>query len=421
MPMSRTEDDLAAVSAPDEEAREPHSPAAVAAPPADAEPEPAIAELEAPPEPPPAVAKVIVPRWIQIVVLPLTVLAIWELMRAAKHVLLLLIIAAIIALILNPLVAFVQRARVPRGLAVLTVFLVFFLTVAAIGYLLFNPVTNQIRSFTNDVPHLVNQANKRLADLQHYLNKQGIHVTIVKQGKTALQTLQEKVVKGSSSLVSFGESAATKIASVAFDLILIFVLTVYLLLHGERIGTLVRHVMPPGDGTPADDYPTRVQRAVSMYVRGQLLFSLIMGTTVGVCLYVFGVLGIFPAGETYAVAFGAFVAVMELIPYVGPVLGAIPPVLVALFSDPLSAVWVALLFLVLQQFEGHVIAPQIFGHTLRINPIIVILSLLVGSAIYGLVGAIIALPVAAVARETGLYLHRHLELEPWGGSRDPLP
>ena len=93
------------------------------------------------------------------------------------------------------------------------------------------------------------------------------------------------------------------------------------------------------------------------YVRGQLLFSLIMGASAGIALWIFGVLGIFPDGKTYALVFGAFFGLMELIPYVGPILGAAPPIIVALFQDPLTAVWVALLFVALQQLEGHVVAP----------------------------------------------------------------
>jgi predicted PurR-regulated permease PerM len=110
---------------------------------------------------------------------------------------------------------------------------------------------------------------------------------------------------------------------------------------------------------------------------------------------------------------------MELVPFVGPVLGAIPPVAVALFENPLSAVWVVILFVAIQQLEGHIVAPQIFSHALRINPLLVILALLFGDAIYGLVGALVALPVAAVLRETILYLRRHVVLEPWHVPRGP--
>jgi predicted PurR-regulated permease PerM len=158
-----------------------------------------------------------------------------------------------------------------------------------------------------------------------------------------------------------------------------------------------------------------VQRAVFGYVRGQIVFSVIMGVSAGVALWFFGAVGIFPAGQTYAVFFGAFYGLMELIPYLGPVLGAVPPVVVALFQgEPLTALWVVLLFVALQQIEGHVVAPQVFGHSLRINPLLVLLALLLGGHLQGILGALLALPVAAILRETVLYLREHLVMEPWG-------
>ena len=78
------------------------------------------------------------------------------------------------------------------------------------------------------------------------------------------------------------------------------------------------------------------------------------------------------------------------------------------------AVWVALLFLALQQLEGHVVAPNVFGRSLRLNPLLVILALLLGGEIYGLVGALVALPLAAILRETVVYLKDHIVFEPWG-------
>jgi len=194
----------------------------------------------------------------------------------------------------------------------------------------------------------------------------------------------------------------------------VIVLSVYMLIYGERIGAGVRAIMPPGDGTPEDDFPLRIQRAVGGYVRGQGLFSLAMGTGAGVGMWVFGATGVFHDGKTYAFAFGAWFGLMELIPFVGPFLGALPPLLVALFQDPLTAVWLGIFFSALQQLEGHVVAPYIFGHTLRINPLLVIFALLLGGEAYGVLGALLALPLAAMLRETVVYLRRHLVLEPWG-------
>jgi predicted PurR-regulated permease PerM len=360
------------------------------------------------------VERVVVPRWVQLVLLPLALLAMWALARAAGKVLVIFIVAAVIALILNPLVAFTQRrARLPRGLAVLAVYLAFFLTLAGVGFLLATPISEQVKTFTHNLPHIVDEANTQIAKLQGTLQKGGIHVKLIEPGKTALQTLSGKLSKSATQIASFSGGLLTEIAGALVDLVLVFVLSVYMLLYGQAIGALVRRAMPPGDGSPADDYPLLTQHAVSRYVGGQLLFSVIMGASAGVSLYVFGVLGIFPDGRSYALAFGVFYGVMELIPYIGPILGAVPAVLLALLTDPISALWVALLFVGLQQMEGHVVAPQIFGHTLRINPLLVIFALLIGLQLYGIVGALVALPILSVLRETAVYLHRHLKLEPW--------
>jgi predicted PurR-regulated permease PerM len=365
--------------------------------------------------------RAVVPRWIQLVGLPLGLLALWELAKAAGTVLLIFIVAGLIALILNPIVAFLQRRRFPRGLAVLAVYVGFFLTLAGIGVLVANPISNQVRTFTNNLPKLVKEGNKKIADFQSELDEHGIHVKLVSQGKTALQTFQAKVAKSADKLASFGGDILTEAASAIFDLVLVFVLSVYMLIYGERIGELARRVMPDSDGTEADDYPHLVQRAVSRYVGGQLLFSLVMGTSTGVALYIFGLVGIFPDGQKYAIAFAVFYGVMELVPYIGPILGALPPVLVALFADPLTAVWVALLFVGLQQLEGHIVAPQVFGHTLRVNPLLVIFVLLLGLHVDGIIGALLALPIISIVRETIVYLSRHLTLESWDRSRESLP
>lgn len=397
----------------------------VASAPDEHELEPSQGPPGGPPAGPPAAAviaaaRVVVPRWVQLVLLPLALLALWALAKAAGKVLVIFVIAGLIALILNPAVALLHRSRLPRGLAVLAVYVAFFLTLAGIGFLLANPISDQVRTFSRNLPHIVDEANRTLANAQHKLDRDGIHLELVKQGKTALQSIEGKVAKSADKLVSFGGALASEVAGGIFDLVLVFVLSVYMLLYGRQIGALVRRAMPDGDGSRADDYPSLVQRAVSRYIGGQLLFSTIMGTSVGLALYVFGVTGIFPDGRTYAVAFAVFYGVMELVPYIGPILGALPPVLVALLTKPITGLWVTLLFVCMQQLEGHVVAPQVFGHTLRINPLLVIFALLLGLQVYGVVGALIALPILAVLRETAVYLYRHLAFESWDHGRSGL-
>ena len=369
-----------------------------------------------PPAPP---APLVIPRGVQLVLLLVGLLALWVAARAARSVVEIIIVASFIALMLNPFVAFLGRRGIPRGVAIPLAYVSLLLVLAGIGLALAQPITNQVDAFQRNVPQLVREANKTLNSVQTFFDHHGIHIQVKKQGQTALQTIQSKVLKSSSSLLTFTTSLLKSAAGAAISLVLIFVMSVYLLVYGRQIGTLVRRWLPDADGTPEDDYPTRVQRAVGGYVRGQLLFSVVMGTTAGLALWLFGVLGIFHDGRTYAFAFGAFFGVMELVPFIGPVLGAIPPIAVALFENPLTALWVVLLFIVMQQLEGHVVAPQIFSHALRINPLLVIIALLFGDAIYGIIGALMALPVAAVIRETILYLRRHVVLEPWRTQAPP--
>jgi putative heme transporter len=355
--------------------------------------------------------RIVVPRWVQLVMLPLAVLGLWAVLDAAGAVLLLFIIGAIVALLLNPLVGLLRRLHVPRGIAVLVVMGALVAAVTGIGFLLANPIADQVTAFRDNVPQYIDDANTTLADVQEWLDDNGINVQISEEGQTALGTLGQNLTEGSGELVSFSQDALRTLVEASLALILIIVISVYMLLYGERIGAWIRTFIP---STPDDDYPTRVQRAVFGYVRGQLLFSLIMGTSAGLLLYVLGSLGIFPDGKTYALFFGAWYGLAELIPYVGPAIGAGPPVLIALFSgEPLDALWLTIAFTALQQIEGHIVAPTVFSQALRINPLLVIFALLLGGQLYGFIGAFIALPIAATLRESVDYFRRHYRFDRW--------
>jgi predicted PurR-regulated permease PerM len=366
--------------------------------------------------PPPP--KVMVPRWIQLVSVPLMAVAVWAAARASGPVLLIFVVAAVVALVLNPLVRRIQRAGLPRGLAIGAVYIGFLAAIVGAAALLANPVGDQIASFRSHVPGYVRSANHSLDDFQRWLDRHHIKVHVKSGGHSALNQLEKDVVARSGSVVSFTRDLVSKVVAATFALILVIVISVYMLVYARPIGNMVRRVMPPGDGTPGDDFPTRVERSVARYIGGQLVFSTIMGASAALVLWILGLVGLFDAGRSYAVFFGIFYGVMELVPFVGPILGGLPPVLVALFQHPISAVWVVIALVALQQLEGHVVAPNVFGRALRINPLLVIFALLFGGELYGVIGALVALPVAAMVRETVIYLRQHLVLEPWPASAE---
>jgi predicted PurR-regulated permease PerM len=163
-----------------------------------------------------------------------------------------------------------------------------------------------------------------------------------------------------------------------------------------------------------------MERAVAGYVRGQVLLSLIIGTSAGIGMWVLGTVGLVPGADKYAVLFGAWVAVMELIPYLGPWLGAIPPIIYALVVHPISAVWVALLFLGIHQIEGHIVVPNVMGSALRLHPLLVIFGLLAGGELYGLPGILVALPFLAVMRALWEFFGERVQFDSWEGGAVPV-
>ena len=204
--------------------------------------------------------------------------------------------------------------------------------------LLSDPVSTQVSQLADDVPHFIDTANRDLASLQRWLNQHGIKVQIQQQGQTALQTLEKPILKRSSDIVSFSRDLLTQIVTTSFDLVLTFVLSIYLLVYGEQIGDLVRRIMPPGDGTPEDDFPLLVQRAVFGYVRGQLAVQPDHGRERRArAVDLRGARDLPRRRSSYALFFGGFYGLMEFIPYIGPIIGPLPAVLVALFDNPISA------------------------------------------------------------------------------------
>jgi predicted PurR-regulated permease PerM len=371
--------------------------------------------------------RLVVPRWIQLVGLPLLLLLAWWFASAAVHVIFLFGVAALVALLLDPVVRALQRVRLPRGLAVAIVYLAF---AAALGLVIFgiaSAVVSQTKTaasrFNDYFAHPHGPAGQTSAyqdvdRLQHWLNKHHLHsIKIERQGHRIVNQIRRRDVgKYTHRIVTFVEGAAISIGKTLFSAVVLLVVSIYMLIDLQRLGRLVDRRFPPRPGE--QPLLRSVESALASYVRGQLALSLIIGTSAGVGLWLLGVLGALPNGQTYAVLFGAWAAVTEIIPYLGPWLGAVPPVLYALVVHPLSALWVVLLFLGIHQIEGHVVVPKVMGSALRLHPLLVIFGLAAGAELYGLVGALVTLPALAVGRAIWEFFRHRITLEPW---HDPPP
>jgi len=376
--------------------------------------------------PPLTSRKVLIPRWVQLVGLPLIVVGAWQFIGAVSHAVFIFVVAALIAILLNPIVRSFVALRIPRAASVLLVYLLFALTFVAAGVIAGTVIATQAQSastvvqseFSKAPGQTETPAQKKLDRLQVWLDHHHLHKIDVRNlGDKVQQKIDSLDVQSvSGKAVSIAQGILVGIVESLFNVVLVIVVSVYMLLDTPRLSLFLRRMLPHEEGE--SDLITRVERALISYVRGQILVSLVIGTSVGVLMYLLGVTGIFQNGDDYAIAFGAFAALTEVIPYVGPWLGAIPPFIVAVSESPTAALAVAVAFLIIHQIEGHIVIPKLMGGAVGVHPLLVIFALLAGEQLYGLAGVFITLPLVAVGRELFSFLRERIGLEAW--ARAPL-
>ena len=370
-----------------------------------------------------------IPRWIQLVGLPVLLLLGWALASTLGHAIFLFLTASVIAFLLNPVVRAVQRGRTPRGLAVAVVYTTF-AAVVVIGIVaLVTVVVEQARSAADRVDTYLTEESEQtgltgaevdVERLQGWLDEHGLDsIQIREQATEWLETLSGEEISGyTQDLISFAQGAAFGVIQLLFSLILIVVISVYMLLDMQRLERAIDRRFPPHGGEPLT---LRIESALAGYVRGQVLLSTIIGTSAGIGMWLLGALDLVPGAEQYALLFGIWTAVIEVIPYIGPWLSAVPPAIYALVVEPISVLWVAALFVFIYQVEGHVVVPNVMANALRLHPLLVIFGLLAGAELYGIAGILVALPTLAALRAIWEFFSERLTLEPWGEGGTPVP
>jgi predicted PurR-regulated permease PerM len=370
-----------------------------------------------------------IPRWIQLVGLPLLAVFAWVVAREVGHALFLFVVAALIALLLDPLVRALGRIWIPRGFSVAIVYLSFAAALTVVFIALGIVVVDQAQSAADRIETYLTVEHGQTGltgfeedvdSLQLWLDDHGLErIDVREEGDEIAQDFKSADVESyTSEVIDFLRGAAISIFELIFSLVLILVVSIYMLLDMGRLARAADRRFPPRPGTSG--LVIRLEQALAGYVRGQVLVSLTIGASAGVGLWLLGTLGWAPGADRYAVLFGAWVAATELIPYLGPWLGAIPVVVYELIVNPISALWVTLLFLAIHQIEGHIVVPKFMGSALRLHPLLVIFGLLAGGELYGLPGVFVALPLLAVLRALWEFFSERVRFEAWTEGTVPV-
>jgi len=310
------------------------------------------------------------------------VLAVLSAAWAVRNILVLVLIAVVLAVGLDPAVRRLERWHVRRGWAV---FLIFFATVAFIALfvaLVVPPLVKQVTNLASDIPGYIDRlkhSNGFFGDLERKY-----HIA------EKLQDLTKKLPSLAGSSIKTILGLTKSVGAIIFNLLTIAILTIYFLLSLPRAKETAISLFPPRERARGGHLLGEALDRVGGYVSGNIGISIIAGVAAYVALRIIGV--------PFAIALAMWVAIADLIPSVGATLGAVVAVIVAAFSSLGDAIWTAAYFVVYQQFENYYIAPRVMRHAVDLSPAAVIVSVLIGGSLAGFAGALLALPIGAVIK-----------------------
>ena len=309
----------------------------------------------------------------------LIVAALW----AAREALILIYISAIIAMGFAPIVQFLQHprtragTRIPRTFAILVVYLTIIGVLVLLGLMV--------------VPPLVDQAARLWSELPRYFDR--FQTFLIKYKLlTHPVTLQEAVQNAPAG--ASGNAVETVMAAVwgliggLFGAITIIILSFYFLIEAEALSGYVTRFLPDAKRGQFKTASREAVMKVSAWLRAQLILAGVMG--------VFAAIGLGFMGEPYFYVVALIAAVGETIPIIGPIIGGITAVAVAITQSPALALKVGIYFLVLHQLEANILVPKIMEKRVGVSPVTVMIALLIGGGLLGLIGAILAIPTAAI-------------------------
>jgi predicted PurR-regulated permease PerM len=276
----------------------------------------------------------------------------------------------------------------------------------------------QGRELVDRAPLWIDQAGQRMTSFQTYLDKRNIAVDLQALGQQLGNWLQTQGLKSAGTVFNFGVGVVGGLVTFVAMLFVSF----YMLVDGRRITRYLARMLP-GDDATMHQYLNGLQLSFTRFVKGQSLLGFSVGLAAGLGVWILGwdVVGIWPEGSQYALLFGVWAGITEVIPYVGPWLGAFPPVVLALFHSPATALWVALIYFIVQILESHVLVPNIMGATVGVHPLVVMFALLAAAEVGGILGMLAVLPLLAMLRHTLTFFDLRLSKAPWVAEDGVIP
>ena len=314
----------------------------------------------------------------QSILLLLLILGILWVAWLIKTVIISIFISLILALALEPFVVWLNKKRIPNGLSVLIVMLIFVAVLAGLGSFALVPFAQQSRFLINNLPQYLESA-VTIPGFQGYVDE--------------LSKAFSGNISGTASNIV---NTTIGVFSGALSTMVVLVFTTYILIDFNGIRDMFVNIFLTDEKDKIKSLLVRIENKLGAWLRGQLVLMLI----IGVATY----LGLILLGVDYALALAVIAGLLEIVPILGPIISAVPALIMGFVISPVTGFAVIGLYLLIQQLESNLIVPKVMQKAVGFNPLVTIIALMVGGQLMGIVGAILAVPIVIVAVEVVKFL-----------------
>jgi len=301
-----------------------------------------------------------------------------------REVIVIFIFALIIASAIAPIVSLLEKIKIPRVLGAL---LAYIIVIGLIGFLLsliIPTIARDVKELATNLPNYIESLSDKFESIQRASSK---YSGIINRVQEYLSNIGDLLKRSSSDIFS----AAANIFGGFFSFLLALVISFYLSVQKRGVQNVLTSIVPRKHKDYILNLWERSQKKLGRWLQGQVF----LGFLIGVSVYI----GLSLLNIKFALLLAILAGVLELFPYIGPVLAAIPGIIVALFQAPILGLWVFILYVVVQQLENYIIVPLVIGKIVKLSPVMVIMALLIGGKLGGIVGMILAVPITAVFAE----------------------
>ncbi|MFA9555874.1 AI-2E family transporter [Evansella sp. AB-rgal1] len=313
-----------------------------------------------------------------------------------------LLIAGVLFYLLRPIVALLHKNKVPKGIAIIIIYIGLIGLLTGLFFLIGPPLQKQFMNLVDNMPFLLNELRNLIVEIQEIewvaQFQESENFSLEQIGETIATNLSQYFDFVSANIANL----VGAVTNAVLMLILIPFMLFYILKDGHRAPDQVLRFFPEKQQIEGKRILGDMDNALSSYIQGQIIVSLCVGVLMFISFRIIGI--------EYSLILALVAMFTNLIPFIGPWIGSVPAVIVALITNPMLAIWVILAIVIVQQIESNLISPQVMGRKLSIHPLTIIILILVAGRFLGFIGFLIAVPTYAVTKVIVSHTYRLIKL-----------